>query len=138
VKGPCLLLAVLAALALPGTGGAAWSVSRAGTGAIGTKTMPTAAPPAPSGSVSSHDVTVSWTASQFADGTLVPSYVVKRYNAITNALQTTLSACNGNVAGTSCVEHSVPTGTWKYTVTPAAGTWRGTESPKSATVTVLV
>jgi hypothetical protein len=138
VRAACLALAAFVALALPATGGAAWSVGRTGTGAIGTKTMPTAAPPAPTGSVSSHDVTVSWTASHFADGTLVPSYIVKRYNAITNALQTTLSACDGNVSGTSCVEHSVPTGSWKYTVTPAAGTWRGTESPKSATVTVLI
>ena len=138
MRGPCLLLAVLAALSLPGTGGAAWSVGRTSTGSVGTKTMPTGAPAAPTGSVSSHDVTVSWTGSQFADGTPIPSYVVKRYNAITNQLQTTLAACSGNVAGTSCVEHSVPTGTWKYTVTPAAGTWLGTESAKSATVTVLI
>ena len=138
MKSAFLLFAALAALVLPATGGAAWSVGRTATGAIGTKTMPTAAPPAPSGSVSSHDVTVSWTGSQFADGTPVPSYIVKRYNALTSQLQTTLAACSGNVAGTSCVEHSVPTGSWKYTVTPAAGTWRGTESPKSATVTVLL
>jgi hypothetical protein len=138
VKSAFPLCAALAALALPATGGAAWSVVRTGTGAIGTKTMPTTALPAPSGSVSSHDVTVTWTASQFADGTPMPSYIVKRYNAITNALQTTLAACSGNVAGTSCVEHSVPTGSWKYTVTPAAGVWRGTESPKSATITVLI
>jgi hypothetical protein len=138
VKSAFPLFAALAALALPATGGAAWSVGRTSTGAIGTKTMPTAALPAPSGSASSHDVTVTWTASQFADGTPMPSYIVKRYNALTNALQTTLAACSGNVGGTSCVEHSVPTGTWKYTVTPAAGVWRGTESPKSATVTVLI
>jgi hypothetical protein len=138
VKSAFPLFAALAALALPATGGAAWSVGRTSTGAIGTKTMPTAALPAPSGSASRHDVTVTWTASQFADGTPMPSYIVKRYNALTNALQTTLAACSGNVGGTSCVEHSVPTGTWKYTVTPAAGVWRGTESPKSATVTVLI
>lgn len=134
----CLVLAAFAALAVTSPGDAAWSVGRTGFGWVGTKTMPTAAPAAPSGAVSSHDVTVTWTASQFADGTPLPSYIVKRYNAVTNQLQTTLAACNGNVAGTSCVEHSVPTGTWKYTVTPAAGTWRGTESAKSATVTVLV
>jgi hypothetical protein len=136
VLGVTFLLA--AALALPGPGDAAWSVGRTGTGAVGTKTMPTAAPAAPSGSVSSHDVTVTWSGSQFADGTSVPSYVVKRYDALTNALQATLSACSGNVGGTTCVEHSVPTGSWKYTVTPAAGVWRGTESAKSATVVVLI
>lgn len=134
----CLAAAALVALVAATAAGAAWSVSRTGTGATGSKTMPTAAPAAPSGSVSSHDVTVSWSASHFADGTNVPSYIVKRYDAITNALQTTLSACNGNVAATSCVEHAVPTGSWKYTVTPAAGVWRGTESAKSATVVVLI
>ena len=138
MKGACLALAAVAALVLPGRVDAAWSVGHPGSGAIGSKTMPVAAPAAPSGSVSSHDVTVSWSASHFADGTNVPSYIVKRYDAITNALQTTLSACSGNVGGTSCVEHAVPTGSWKYTVTPAAGVWRGTESAKSATVIVLI
>jgi hypothetical protein len=138
VKTFCLVAAALVALIGAAAAGAAWSVSRSGNGATGSKTMPTAAPAAPTGSVSSHDVTVSWTVSHFADGTNVPSYIVKRYDAITNVLQTTLSACNGNVGGTSCVEHSVPTGSWKYTVTPAAGVWRGTESAKSATVIVLI
>ena len=138
MRAVCVLFACVAGLAFPGPGDAAWSVNRTGTGAIGSKTISTTAPAAPSGSVSSHDVTVTWTASQFVDGTNVPSYIVKRYDAITNALQTTLAACSGNVGGTSCVEHSVPTGTWKYTVTPAAGVWRGTESPKSANVVVLV
>ena len=134
----CALLAGAAALALPGRAGAAWSVGRTGTGAIGSKTISTAAPTAPSGSVSSHDVTVTWAVSRFVDGTAVPSYIVKRYDALTNALQTTLAACSGNVGATSCVEHGVPTGNWKYTVTPAAGVWRGTESAKSATVVVLI
>jgi hypothetical protein len=138
VRSLCLAAAVLIALVAAVAAGTAWSVSRSGNGATGSKTMPTTAPAAPSGSVSSHDVTVSWTASQFADGTNVPSYIVKRYDAVTNALQTTLSACSGNVGGTSCVEHSVPTGSWKYTVTPAAGIWRGTESAKSTTVIVLI
>jgi len=138
MKAACVLFAAAGALLLPGHGDAAWSVGRSGTGAIGSKTMPAAAPAAPTGSVSSHDVTVSWSASKFADGTNVPSYIVKRYDAITNALQTTLSACSGNVGATSCVEHGVPTGSWKYTVTPAAGVWRGTESAKSATVIVLI
>jgi hypothetical protein len=138
MRAVCVLFACVAGLALPGPGDAAWSVNRTGTGAIGSKTISTTAPAAPSGSVSSHDVTVTWTVSHFVDGSNVPSYIVKRYDAITNALQTTLAACSGNVGGTSCVEHNVPTGSWKYTVTPAAGVWRGTESPKSATVVVLL
>ena len=134
----CLAVLTGAALALPAPGDAAWLVSRTGTGAIGSKTISTAAPAAPSGSVSSHDVTVSWAVSRFVDGTAVPSYIVKRYDAVSNVLQTTLAACSGNVGATSCVEHGVPTGSWKYTVTPAAGVWRGTESAKSATVVVLI
>jgi hypothetical protein len=137
MRGACALLLAAAALALPGRGDAAWSVGSTGSGAVGSKTMP-AANGAPSGTVSSHDVTLTWSAAQFAGGGNVPGYVVKRYDAVTNAQQTVLSACNGVVAATSCVEHGVPTGTWKYTITPAAGNWRGTESAKSATVVVLV
>jgi hypothetical protein len=138
VRAACALTLVLVALALPGPGDAAWSVGNSGSGAIKSKTM-SVANGVPSGSVSSHDVTVTWSAAQFAEGGNVPGYVVKRYDATTNALQTVLSACTGVVAATSCIEHSVPTGLWKYTVTPAAGNkWRGTESGKSTTVTVLI
>jgi hypothetical protein len=138
MRAVCLTCLAVVALVLPGRGGAAWSVGTTGFGWVGSKTISTTAPAAPSGSVSSHDVTVTWAVSRFVDGTAVPSYIVKRYDALTNALQTTLAACSGNVGGTSCVEHTVPTGSWKYTVTPAAGVWRGTESPKSATVVVLI
>ena len=138
MRAVCLVVLTAAALALPRPGDAAWSVGRTGSGAIGSKTISNAAPAAPSGSVSSHDVTVTWAVSRFVDGTAVPAYIVKRSVALTNALQTTLPACAGNVGATSCVEHSVPTGSWKYTVTPAAGVWRGTESAKSTTVVVLV
>ena len=137
MRAACALVLGIAALTVPAPGGAAWSVGTSGSGKIGSKTMP-AANGVPSGSVSSHDVTVTWSAAQFAGGGNVPGYVVKRYDAVTNAAQTVLSACNGIVPATSCVEHGVPSGTWKYTVTPAAGSWRGTESGKSATVIVLV
>jgi hypothetical protein len=68
----------------------------------------------------------------------VPGYVVKRYDAITNAVQTVLAGCSGTVAAVTCTESGVPTGTWKYTITPAAGAWRGTESGLSATIVVLI
>jgi hypothetical protein len=137
MRAACALVLGAIALAAPGPVSAGWLVGPGGSGATGSKTMP-AANGAPSGSVSSHDVTVSWSAAKFADGGNVPGYVIRRYNALTNAEQTVLSACNGIVAATSCVEHTVPTGSWKYTVTPAAGSWRGTESAKSATVVVLI
>jgi hypothetical protein len=92
----------------------------------------------PTGTVASHAVTLTWSASQFAGGTNVPGYVVKRHDALTNAAQTVLAACSGTVAAVTCTESGVPTGTWKYTIAPAAGAWRGTESGLSATVVVLI
>jgi hypothetical protein len=137
MRTACALLLCVAALAVPGTVGASWSRSATGSGAIKSKTMP-AANGVPSGSVPllSHNVTVTWSAAQFAGGGNVPGYAVKRYDSLTHTLQTILSACSGIVAATSCVENSVPTGSWVYTVTPAAGIWRGTESGFSAAVVV--
>ena len=84
-------------------------------------------------------VTLTWTAVSFTGGSGVPGYVVKRYDGLTNALQTVLAGCSGLVATTGCTENGVPTGTWKYTITPAAGSkWRGTESGQSAAVVVLL
>ena len=115
-----------------------WSSSASGAGAASAKSMG-AAVSAPTASVSSHAVTLTWTAGHFGDGSDVPQYVVRRYDSVTNALQTVLSACSGLVAALSCTENGVPTGTWKYTITLAAGTnWRGTESAQSAVVVVLV
>jgi hypothetical protein len=136
--GLLVVLLLPAALSAPSGSSAGWQPAAAGSGASKAKVMPAAAGAAPSGSAASHDVTVSWTAMQFADGGNVPGYVVTRYDAITGAAQTVLSGCSGTVAATSCVEHSVPAGSWKYTMTPAAGTWRGVESPESATVIVLI
>ncbi len=64
-------------------------------------------------------------------------YLVKRYNSSTGVVQTILSACTGTITALSCVESSVPAGSWKYTVTPKIGTnWVGQESSQSGTVTV--
>jgi len=82
-------------------------------------------------------VTVSWSASTLASGQAVTGYQVKRYDATTLVVQTILSACTGTIAATSCVESSVPAGSWKYSVTPVFATnWLGVESAKSATVTI--
>jgi len=130
-----VLVAVLTAGA--GAGLAGWQPTGTGVGSVGSKTMP--GPGAtPTASVSSHNVTVSWTASTFAGGGAVPSYVVKRYDAVLGTAQTVAAGCGGLVSATSCVEAGVPTGTWKYSITPAAGTWRGTEGAQSSTVVVTV
>jgi hypothetical protein len=139
MRAACLFALALAALAAASPGDGAWSPSGAGSGAASSKTLSASTGNVPSASVTSHAVTLTWTASHFAGGSNVPAYVVKRYDAITNALQTVLAGCSGLVGATSCTENAVPTGTWKYTVTPAAGNnWRGVESGKSANVIVLL
>jgi hypothetical protein len=91
----------------------------------------------PSGSVSGANVTVSWAASLFSDGTAADSYTVRRYQAVTGTEQTVLAGCAGSLAATSCTENAVPAGSWQYAVTPRYGDWRGTESAKSDVVVVV-
>ena len=128
------LLSLTLVLAVPASAG--WDTSGSGAGAAAAKTM--TGGNVPSGTVAGSNVTVSWSASSFAEGGAVPSYVVKRYNALSGAVQTIGAGCAGLVSGTSCTENGVPIGTWKYSVTPAAGAWRGAESAQSANVVVLI
>jgi hypothetical protein len=82
-------------------------------------------------------VTVSWGASTLSGGHAVDGYVVKRYDAATAALQTTLSSCAGTISATTCIERGVPSGQWQYSVTPVFAThWQGPEGAKSGVVTV--
>ena len=82
-------------------------------------------------------VTVEWGTSTLSNGNPVDGYVVRRYDAGTAALQTTLAGCAGSVTATSCVESGVPAGQWKYSVTPVFATnWEGPEGLKSGTATV--
>jgi hypothetical protein len=128
-----------AALALgAGPGFAGWQPTGSGVGSARAKVMPSGPGATPTASVSSHDVTVSWAASTFVSGGNVPSYVVKRYDTVLGTAQAVLAGCSGLVSGTSCVESGVPSGTWKYSITPAAGPWLGTEGARSTTVVVTV
>ncbi|GHF18798.1 LamG domain-containing protein [Pseudolysinimonas yzui] len=134
------LLMMCAAALLVLVGGAAWSywlvaVTAGSAGsALATSVSAGATPTA---TASGANVTVSWSASTLANGAAVTGYEIRRYNSSTLALQTILSACTGVVTATSCIESSVPAGTWRYTVTPVFATnWRGTESAMSAVVTV--
>ncbi len=62
-------------------------------------------------------------------------YTVARY---TSASGGTAVAAGGGCAGTvttlSCIEQSVPGGSWFYTVTPVISLWAGAESARSAAV----
>ncbi len=91
----------------------------------------------PTANAAGQAVTVSWAASTLSNGQAVSGYQVKRYDADTLAPQTILSSCTGTVTATTCVENSVPAGSWKYAIRPVFATnWLGVESTKSTTVTV--
>jgi hypothetical protein len=91
---------------------------------------------APSATASAGTVTLTWTASTLSTGDPVGGYIVKRYDSTGTTEQTIASGtCALQVAGTTCDETSVPSGTWTYAVTPAFNNWRGAESAKT-TVTV--
>ena len=108
-----------------------------GNGAAGASSVNQGA--TPTASAAGQAVTVSWSASTLANGQAVAGYLVNRYDAGTLASQTILSACTGTITATTCVENSVPVGSWKYTVTPVIGAnWLGAESAKSSTVLVVV
>jgi hypothetical protein len=129
------LVAAVVAVGFPGGATAGWSLPRSSGGSNAkAKTLGTGA--APTATASGHKVTVSWTAGSYVGGGAPGGYVIKRYNATTNVLQTIGSACTGTITTLSCVESGVPTGIWKYTVTAATANWRGPESAKSANVVV--
>jgi hypothetical protein len=129
-----LAITMLAALLVAPTAGAVWSRGGLGGGGARAKTLGTGA--VPTGAASGKKVTVAWTASTFVEGGNAPGYVVRRYNAATGVLQSIGAACSGTLTGLSCTESNVPSGTWQYTVTPAAAVWRGREGGKGAAVTV--
>jgi hypothetical protein len=91
----------------------------------------------PTLSATGQAVTVSWAPTTLTTGQAVTGYLVKRYDAGTSAAQTILSSCTGTVAAVTCVENSVPPGSWVYTVTPVfASNWQGVESGRSSTVVI--
>ena len=134
---------VVAALVLAAlSGGAAWAFWSGDTtsgsgGAAAAANVGAGATPTANASGSS--VTVSWSASTLSTGTAVDGYQVKRYDAGTLTPQAVLTACDGTVTATSCIETGVPEGRWVYTVTPLFATsWRGAESATSPPVWVDV
>jgi hypothetical protein len=133
-------LVVLAAVALVLVGGAAWSywLAAVTAGSAGSAVATSVSAGAtPTANASGANVTVNWTASTLANGMAVTGYEVRRYHSTTLAQQTVLNSCTGVVTALTCVESSVPPGTWRYTVTPVFATnWRGDESAMSTVVTV--
>jgi Cellulose binding domain/Concanavalin A-like lectin/glucanases superfamily len=134
------LLSILLAVCLIMSAVMAWAFWSAGswTGGNGAAAVTSVNQGAtPTASAVAQAVTVSWAASTLTSGQAVTGYQVKRYDANTLAPQTILSSCTGTVAATTCVENSVPPGSWKYAITPVfAANWLGAESARSTTVTV--
>ena len=124
-----------------GGAGAAWSYWGAdaavgGSGASAAASVAQGATPTASAGVGPN-VTVNWSATALTSGEPVTGYIVKRYDADTMTLQSTLTGCSGTVAAVTCTETTVPAGEWRYSITPAIGTnWRGQESLHSGVVTV--
>jgi hypothetical protein len=86
----------------------------------------------PEASAAGRDMTVSWAESFLTGGAPSTGYELRRYD--TNGVeQTVLDGCSGILTNLYCTENSVPTGAWRYTVTPLFGSWTGTASLESAT-----
>jgi hypothetical protein len=120
----------------PSAANARWtaSASAAGRAYSGADTVP--AGEQPTTSVNGRNITVSWAASTFDDGSPVTGYVVHRYDAATDLEKTVGAACAGVLTALSCTESAVAPGTWYYTVAPRAYAWVGPEGLQSANVTI--
>ncbi len=114
---------------------ASWGGNGSGNGYSKARSMPGGNTPTPS--ITGRNVTVSWSTSSFAGGgPNINDYTVKRYDTGGGA-QTIGANCSGTISALTCTEDNVPSGSWKYSVTPKAGTnWVGTESSQSTTQVV--
>lgn len=111
---------------------ALFEVPATGTATSVTQSVP--ASTAPVAVVNGRDITVSWSSVTLAGGQPATGYVVRRFDAA-GVPQPVLPACT-SVTSASCIEQSVPPGTWTYSVQPLVGGWTGPESARSAAVTV--
>jgi hypothetical protein len=130
---PVAVFVIAALVTMGGQAGAAWGVSDAGSGFAQARQMPSGN--TPSAAVSGRNVTVSWAASTFPGGVAVSGYSVRRYGP-GDTEASVGNDCSGTLSTLSCTERGVPSGTWRYTVTPNQGNWTGAESTKSAAVAV--
>ena len=124
----CLIMSAVTAWAYWSAGSATGGNGAAAVSSVNQGATPTA-------SAAGNAVTVAWAPTTLTTGQAVTGYTVKRYSGST--AQTILSGCAGVITSTSCVENTVPTGVWTYSVTPLFATnWVGVESAKSSIVVV--
>lgn len=132
-----LVVAFALGLALaPSAASARWTASASAAGRAYTDADAVPAGEQPTTSVSGRNITVSWTASAFDDGTAVTGYVVHRYDAATDVENTVGAGCTGVLTTLTCTENAVAPGTWYYTIAPRAYAWIGPEGLQSANVAI--
>lgn len=124
---------IAAVVASPLVAWAKWSASGSGSAGAAATTMPIGA--TPTASVRLNSVQVQWTAVTLGSGAPVQGYDIRRYNAANGSQATVGAGCAGIITGTSCIEQSVPSGTWFYTDTPVQASWTGGTSSPSSSVT---
>ena len=133
-SAPVLAAALACLVLLPATAAGNWNGTGGGGAAAKARTI--GAGNTPTTSINGRNVTVTWTASGISGGgPNADGYIVKRYDTSNNQ-QSIGASCSGTVTGLTCTESNVPSGSWKYSVTPAWQNWRGAESSQSATQTV--
>ena len=90
--------------------------------------------PQPTVSVVGSSAVLTWTATTTASGAPVDGYIVSRSDH--NDIPTIVTGdCGATVAALTCSEDDLPSGTWRYTVTPGIGAWQG---PPGATRTIII
>ncbi|HEX6117266.1 MAG TPA: hypothetical protein VFY99_09205 [Solirubrobacterales bacterium] len=135
MRATTFFLGVLVALAVgvTATASAAWTGDSPGDAYAAATSIESGK--TPTVAVSGRNVAVNWSASSVAGGPQATSYVVKRYDGAGQE-QAIGAGCSGDVSSTSCTEHAVPAGTWRYTVRPKYSSWTGAESAESSQATV--
>jgi hypothetical protein len=90
---------------------------------------------APTASVSAGAASVGWSTRSTAAGRSVSGYTVARYSSADGTKVAAGGGCAGTVTALTCIEATLPAGSWYYTVTPVLGSWAGPESARSTVVT---
>lgn len=135
LRAPWVTAAVaVVALSAPALAAASWSSSGAGQAAGSAYSMP--AGTQPSGQVIRGSVLLNWVPATLGGGEAVQGYEVTRINAATGGEADAAGTCSGIVTVVRCLDPSVPSGGWIYTVTPVQLSWTGAPGPASATVVV--
>jgi hypothetical protein len=119
------MLAALVVVGIAPGAWASWTVGSASGGYGHAQAASVDPGPTPAVQVYSNEVLITWAATTLTDGTAVTGYIVKRSGAI---------VCTVSALG--CLDTSIPSGSWTYTVTASYSGWTGPEgSPSTSVIT---